>query len=52
MFQAYLIGMVWSCYKYIQLRVASRSVLRQYTIDPDSQVNTLVLVIDLQEYSF
>ncbi|KAK3777564.1 hypothetical protein RRG08_021684 [Elysia crispata] len=33
--QAYLIGMVWSCYKYIQLHVASRSVVREYSVDPD-----------------
>ena len=36
--QAYLINMVWMCYKYLQLRNLSRSVVRQYTYDPDTEV--------------
>lgn len=33
--QSYLISMVWACYKYIQMHVASRSVVREYSVDPD-----------------
>ncbi|CAG5115992.1 unnamed protein product [Candidula unifasciata] len=36
--KAYLMGMVWSCYKYIQMHVASRSVVREYSVDPDSEM--------------
>lgn len=36
--KAYLIDMVWSCYKYLQLRNANRSVVREYTLDPDSEM--------------
>jgi len=36
--KAYLMGMVWSCYRYIQLHVASRSQVREYSVDPDSEM--------------
>ena len=36
--KAYLMGMVWSCYRYIQLHVASRSQVREYAVDPVSEM--------------
>ena len=31
-------GMVWSCYRYIQIYVESRNVVREYSVDPDTEV--------------
>jgi len=36
--KAYIMGMVWSCYRYIQLHVAARSVVREFRVDPDSEM--------------
>ncbi|CAG5115558.1 unnamed protein product [Candidula unifasciata] len=36
--KAYLICMVWSCYKYIQLYVAARSVNRDYSANADVEI--------------
>ncbi|XP_069126010.1 lysosomal-associated transmembrane protein 4A-like isoform X2 [Argopecten irradians] len=36
--KAYLISMVWACYKYLQLRLVHRSSVREYTIDPDTEM--------------
>ena len=40
MFQAYLLGMVWSCYKYLQFNILRHSQVREYTVDPDTEVST------------
>merc|ERR1719483_1869650 len=37
-FKAYLMGMVWSCYRYIQIYVESRNVVREYSVDPDTEM--------------
>ena len=36
--QAYLIGMIWACYKYVQQLVVARSMTREYHVDPDTEV--------------
>ena len=36
--QAYLIGMIWACYKYVQQLVVARSMTREYQVDPDTEV--------------
>ncbi|ESO88279.1 hypothetical protein LOTGIDRAFT_150683 [Lottia gigantea] len=36
--KAYLIGVVWACNKYLHLKLANRSVVREYTVDPDSEM--------------
>jgi len=36
--KAYIMGMVYSCYRYIQLYVAARSVVREFRVDPDSEM--------------
>ncbi|CAC5420180.1 LAPTM [Mytilus coruscus] len=37
-FKAYLIGVIWACYKYLQLNRVNRDVVREYTVDPDSEM--------------
>ena len=44
-FQIYFIGMVWSCYKYLTLRLAASQRIIHY-IEPDSQS----LLPDLPDY--
>ncbi|XP_048759995.1 lysosomal-associated transmembrane protein 4A-like [Ostrea edulis] len=36
--KAYLIGMVWSCYNFLKARTVNGNQIREYTVDPDSQV--------------
>lgn len=36
--KAYLIGMIWACYKYVQQVVLARSVTREYQVDPDTEM--------------
>ncbi|XP_033737490.1 lysosomal-associated transmembrane protein 4A-like isoform X1 [Pecten maximus] len=36
--KAYMISMVWACYKYLQMRLVHRSSVREYSIDPDTEV--------------
>uniref|UniRef100_A0A0B7AJW2 Lysosomal-associated transmembrane protein 4A n=1 Tax=Arion vulgaris TaxID=1028688 RepID=A0A0B7AJW2_9EUPU len=36
--KAYFICMVWSCYKYIQLHVAARSISREYNVDANAEM--------------
>lgn len=36
--KAYLIGMIWACYKYVQQVVVARSVTREYQVDPDTEM--------------
>lgn len=35
---AYLIGMVWACYKYVQQLAVARTMTREYRVDPDSEM--------------
>lgn len=37
-FKAYLIGVIWACYKFLQLNLVNRDTVREYTVDPDSEV--------------
>ncbi|XP_064605834.1 lysosomal-associated transmembrane protein 4A-like [Liolophura sinensis] len=36
--KAYLVGVVWSCYRYLQLTQASCSNVREFTVDPDTEM--------------
>ncbi|KAL5016734.1 hypothetical protein ScPMuIL_006323 [Solemya velum] len=36
---AYFIGVVWSCYKFLQQVVANHGNVREFTVDPDTEVN-------------
>lgn len=39
--KAYLIGVIWACYKYLQMSLVNRDVVREYTVDPDSEVQNV-----------
>ncbi|GAB1604274.1 lysosomal-associated transmembrane protein 4A-like [Argonauta hians] len=36
--RAYCLGVIWSCYRYTQLVAAGRSLIREYTVDPDTEM--------------
>ena len=36
--KAYLFGVIWACYKFLQLKRMNRDGVREYTVDPDSEV--------------
>lgn len=35
---AYLIGMIWACYKYVQQSAVVRTLTREYRVDPDTEM--------------
>lgn len=35
---AYLIGMIWACYKYVQHSAVARTMTREYRVDPDTEM--------------
>ncbi|KAL8590216.1 hypothetical protein ACOMHN_010411 [Nucella lapillus] len=37
-FLAYLIGMIWACYKYVQQSAMARTLTREYRVDPDTEM--------------
>lgn len=36
--KAYLIGMVWACYRYLQMKVQNNAEIREYHVDPDTEM--------------
>ncbi|CAI9732894.1 lysosomal-associated transmembrane protein 4A-like isoform X2 [Octopus vulgaris] len=36
--RAYCLGVIWSCYKYAQLVSAGRNLIREYRVDPDTEM--------------
>lgn len=36
--KAYIIGMIWSCYKYVQHVAYARTTTREYRVDPDTEM--------------